>query len=171
MKLKSVALASALALGSLAAQAATVNLGNIGPVTVNSGDVLLAPGLFNDTFTFSLASAGTLQSNVTTFFGNIPPAQAYYSIWSTGADHMANTADDVAVPSGVFTFSSMSSSKFTSLASGSYFVNVLAVASQVPAAYAISLSAMPVPEPETYALLAAGLGVIGFVASRRRRDY
>ncbi|RYG21071.1 MAG: PEP-CTERM sorting domain-containing protein, partial [Burkholderiales bacterium] len=39
-------------------------------------------------------------------------------------------------------------------------------------AYAISASAtaLPVPEPETYALLAAGLGVIGFVASRRRRD-
>jgi hypothetical protein len=26
----------------------------------------------------------------------------------------------------------------------------------------------PVPEPETYALLLAGLGIVGFVASRRR---
>ena len=40
------------------------------------------------------------------------------------------------------------------------------------ASYVISsaATAAPVPEPETYALLAAGLGVIGFLASRRRRD-
>ena len=28
----------------------------------------------------------------------------------------------------------------------------------------------PVPEPETYAMLLAGLGLIGFVAKRRRRQ-
>ena len=28
----------------------------------------------------------------------------------------------------------------------------------------------PVPEPETYALMLAGLGVVGFMSSRRRRD-
>jgi uncharacterized protein YcgI (DUF1989 family) len=28
----------------------------------------------------------------------------------------------------------------------------------------------PVPEPETYAMLLAGLGLIGFVAKRRRRN-
>jgi hypothetical protein len=31
----------------------------------------------------------------------------------------------------------------------------------------ISLSVTPVPEPETYALLLAGLGLMGFVARRR----
>jgi hypothetical protein len=29
-------------------------------------------------------------------------------------------------------------------------------------------SVTPVPEPETYAMLLAGLGLIGFTASRRR---
>jgi hypothetical protein len=28
----------------------------------------------------------------------------------------------------------------------------------------------PIPEPETYAMLLAGLGVIGFVARRRQRN-
>jgi hypothetical protein len=27
----------------------------------------------------------------------------------------------------------------------------------------------PIPEPETYAMMLAGLGLIGFVANRRRR--
>ena len=34
----------------------------------------------------------------------------------------------------------------------------------------VGLSVTPVPEPETYALMLAGLGAIGFVATRRRRN-
>lgn len=36
------------------------------------------------------------------------------------------------------------------------------------ASYAVTMSATPVPEPETYALLMAGLGVVGFLARRRQ---
>lgn len=59
------------------------------------------------------------------------------------------------------------------LASGDYFLSVTgtAVKSVVPSTYTVALSAVPVPEPETYALFAAGLGIVGFVASRRRRDH
>lgn len=32
----------------------------------------------------------------------------------------------------------------------------------------VTLVAAPVPEPETYAMMAAGLGIVGFVARRRR---
>jgi hypothetical protein len=34
----------------------------------------------------------------------------------------------------------------------------------------LTVSTVPVPEPETYAMMLAGLGVIGFLASRRRRQ-
>ena len=34
----------------------------------------------------------------------------------------------------------------------------------------VGLKVTPVPEPETYALMLAGIGAIGFVASRRRRN-
>ncbi|MEO3693121.1 FxDxF family PEP-CTERM protein [Roseateles sp. DJS-2-20] len=59
------------------------------------------------------------------------------------------------------------------LASGDYFISVTgtAVKSVLASSYTVSVSAVPVPEPETYALFAAGLGIVGFVASRRRRDH
>ena len=34
----------------------------------------------------------------------------------------------------------------------------------------LSVTAQPVPEPQSYALVLAGLGVVGFTASRRRRS-
>jgi len=36
------------------------------------------------------------------------------------------------------------------------------------ASYSGTLEVTPIPEPETYALMLAGLGVVGFVAARRR---
>ena len=34
----------------------------------------------------------------------------------------------------------------------------------------VGLKVVAIPEPETYALLMAGLGVVGFVARRRRKS-
>ncbi|KQW50789.1 hypothetical protein ASD88_13480 [Pelomonas sp. Root662] len=167
---KSFVVASALLAGSFAAQAASFALGTgpLGTTTVNGGNVILAPGLVNDTFTFSLASASTVQSNVTGFFGNFSPA--FYSIVSTGADHVVGGGDDAVVTG--FAFTSTSTGNFTNLSAGDYYFNVFALANQGPSAYAISASAtaLPVPEPETYALFGAGLGIVGFIAARRRRN-
>lgn len=169
MQFKSIALASTLALGSTVAQADTFVLGtgHLGSSTVNSGNVILAPGLVNDSFAFSIATASSVQSNVTTFFGSLSPA--FYSIVNAGADHAIGGGDDVVVTG--FAFTSTSTANFTNLAAGSYYFNVFALANQAPSAYAVSASAtaLSVPEPETYALLGAGLGVIGFVVARRRR--
>lgn len=166
MQFKSVALAASLLLSAVAAQATSASLGTLGPSTVNSGGFSLTPGLVNDTFAFSLSQASTVQSNVTTFIGNFSPA--FYSIVGTGADHLVGTSDDTPITG--FVFSNVSTSHFTNLSAGSYYFNVFALASQSPSAYAISASAtaQPVPEPQSYALFGAGLGVVGFLVARRR---
>lgn len=54
------------------------------------------------------------------------------------------------------------------LAAGSYELDLYGVFGANLGAYSVTLQALPVPEPSTYALLFAGLCMVGFVARRRR---
>lgn len=72
-------------------------------------------------------------------------------------------------PSGVFEFGSV----MTTNLAGPFVVTVTGVAnlgSGDSASYSGTLNVMAVPEPQTYALMLAGLAAIGFVAARSRRN-
>jgi hypothetical protein len=45
----------------------------------------------------------------------------------------------------------------------------LSTGSAISASYGGSMAVSPVPEPETYAMMLAGLGLVGFMARRRRK--
>ena len=160
MKLKTLVAASAVALTALSSQAASTSWGAHDALELGSNTVT---GAIFDTFSFSLGSSASVTSGVLSFGTVVGGA---YSLYSTGGDGMIGGGDDVGV--GAWTFGGTNT---VALNAGSYYYSVLggAVGS---ASYVIASAATtaPVPEPETYALLGAGLGVIGFLASRRRRD-
>ncbi|HEV6965817.1 FxDxF family PEP-CTERM protein [Roseateles sp.] len=164
MKLKNIAAASVVAFTALSSHAASTNWGShdaleLGGNTVTSGAIF-------DTYSFSLASTSSVTSGVMSF-GNI--VGGAYSLYSFGADGMMGTGDDVGL--GAWTFGGMPTTHTVSLTSGNYYYSVLGgVTGSASYAIASTATTAPVPEPETYALLGAGLGVIGFVASRRRRE-
>lgn len=166
MKLKVLGMLAALALGASAAHATSTSLGTLGPTIATSGGFAAGVGsTVDDEFAFSLTALSTVQSSVSNFLGGITGSS--YSVYSTGADHLVGTADDVFVSSHGFT-----AGNFDTLAAGSYFFKVTGTSSSQVAAYSIgaAATAVPVPEPETYAMLGAGLAAIGFIVSRRRRD-
>jgi hypothetical protein len=119
-------------------------------------------GSFTDTWTFNIAAPGATAATSAT------------NISFGGAGGIAGFAGSLAL-------SPLSSS---STGSPPLVVNVLAGFTGVlaPGAYSLIISGnagsgasyggnvvlTPVPEPETYALMLAGLGVVGFVATRRR---
>ena len=163
MKLKTIAAASVVALTALSSQAASTDWGTHGALEM--GGTAVAAGAIFDTFSFSLGSDMNVTSGVLSFGTIVGGA---YSLYSFGTDGVMGTGDDVGL--GAWTFNSTPATHTVSLGAGSYYYSVLGGAAG-PAAYAIASATAPVPEPETYALLGAGLGIIGFVASRRRRDF
>ena len=150
MKLRSIALAAALAASTLPAFAVS---GNLGTLTLNDPEgfgnfFASATGVFSDTFTFSLASAMTV--NGMTGFSGLP------SFALVLKDSVLDTiATDTTT--GMFSFA---------LGAGTYTLNFVGMNATAGAFYGGNITA--VPEPETYALMLAGLGIIGFIGARRR---
>ena len=157
MQLKPFVAASLVAFASLGAQATTTDWDAHGLLESALGGT--GGGLIYDTYLFTLSATSTVDSSVSTFGAAIAPAN--YSIWNS---------DNTATPYS-WNFGGSPTVHTATLTAGNYYYAVFGVSPGF-AAYSISSAAVavPVPEPETYAMLLAGLGVVGFVARRRRID-
>ena len=156
MKLKFIAAASLVALSATGAQALSIS-------TFSGGDhgsfqtAIETPiaGTFFKEYDFTLSGMNSLtatfaSSNIVGSFGLFKADDTPLYSWGVGG-------------------ASFSTSSTFTLGAGSYYY--AAIGKGKPGSYTLTSTAVAaVPEPETYALLGAGLGIIGFVASRRRRD-
>jgi len=156
----------------------TVNLGAIAaPFSMSYGNTFSVPSLlsFYDDYTFTLSPAASFSSitasiNLGSFFGidNIS-ARLYQGsgpfsagttplmqAWSTPF----SAAPGITGSTAVISMSTLPADTYTLEIRGN-------VVGTYGGTYSGSLNVAAIPEPETYALLMAGLGLIGFVARRK----
>lgn len=164
MKLKTLAAAAVLAMGANTAFAADIEF--------DAGMIPVAPdtfyhlfdhdtiGMFTDTINFSI-TAGDLASsanplNVMLSGQNVSNIDNLsYTLWS-GSESL-------------HTFDGNNSTNWaTALPAGDYVIKVTGNANgSHGGTYGLAMQLAPIPEPQTYAMLLAGLGLVGFAARRR----
>ena len=165
MKLKYLAAAAVMAVASTGSMAFTSSTfgGQHDPVESALGAYVVGT-TFIDIFSFTLGLAATVDSTSAALgaltFGS-------YALWGAGTDTIAGNFDDLLV--GGAALGAPGTLSFA-VAAGSYYYKATGIASAPGAAYSLASAITPVPEPETYAMMLAGLGALGFLARRRRND-
>lgn len=163
--LGSLVVVALLALPGRAGADNTVNFGSITP-TSTPGTALPAFGVFGsagsflDHWLFTPTSTATFNlNNVNTSFGLFTGLDA--TLYGPGPTAIATDAPNTLMIGP------------TPLTAGLQYDLQISGTANAGASYYIGTafltSAAPIPEPETYAMMLAGLGLMGFVARRRKQ--
>jgi hypothetical protein len=161
MKRLCVAAAVSVALAN-PAWADSFALGLIDPSTTQPG--VAYPnfeGKINDDFTFSIASANTVTFDFFAYDNDAALSQVNFELFDSSANSLFTWSTNPDHTSVIFS---------ESLAAGAYSFTVYGDQPGVGfGVYDMTVS-VPIPEPETYAMLLAGLGLLGVVARRRKQQ-
>lgn len=172
-KLKTTAIALALMAGSVANAAPVVmaNWGDHDPAEMGFFALITSGATpIDHIYTFSVATAvNGLWSSVS---NDAPPVfditGGLVQLWSSDgdADYGGSDPGDSLVAS--LAFDSTSVNQTFTVSPGNYYYQVTgSIDGLLGGSYLLSSSVTPVPEPEMYAMLLAGFGLIGFSLRRR----
>jgi hypothetical protein len=120
---------------------------------------------FTDKYQFTTSVAGTLTGDVWSIGGNDKQGLSItdFSLFDNNGKLL--TANQLS--SGQTDNWALS---YANLSAGSYYVQISGTALGNGASkYTADLSVSPVPEPESYAMMLAGLGLVGFAARRTKK--
>jgi hypothetical protein len=177
MNTQRAATAALLALAAGAAQAASFDLSS-GPFSLNVDKAGTAE--FTDVYDFSFSGASgfisgsiieyRLSSAIDIDWGDVP-AVAIHGGWGATGALLASYADPM-TPTGSFVIEDLVvPNQFSIAIKGRAIGTGMSVFQPgIHGSYDLSIAAQPVPEPESYALMLAGLAAIGFIGVRRRSD-
>jgi hypothetical protein len=168
---------------SVGANATTTALGQVSSSvpTTFTGSVLGTQQSFSDIFTFTLSQPNMSSGyNVVNFPLDIPNVGSLGTVLSTmslvtfGTDGMQGTRDDqvlksIVLPSTGNTQDHLSLSWDQPITGPAYLSIGGVTSGSLGGIYSGSIESIsaPIPEPETYAMLLAGLGLMGAVVRRR----
>ncbi|PKO55669.1 MAG: hypothetical protein CVU28_05660 [Betaproteobacteria bacterium HGW-Betaproteobacteria-21] len=171
MKLKKSVLALALSLGFVANASAldlAVDLGTINAPAYFSEVIQKSIGAFSDTWSFTIATPTYSGGSVSNLAISIPGLGELFNISNLSVKLFTSTnllLSDLAVNPGSTDQIKVGSGTFLP---GSYYFNVAGNANGTfGGQYVFAVTTLPVPEPETYAMLLAGLGLVTVMARRR----
>ena len=167
MKLAKVAAVSTLALASAGSLAAT-----LGSIDLSSGSGFFGNtpigGAFVDTLTFTVTTSSTFNGSITSVLNGTqdvdftsilvtPGALAFASALGDPVEVWAAAPVGFGLTPGVYTLTLTGTN---SASQGSYAGNLALTTTGLPP--------KSMPEPESYAMMLAGLGIVGLLARRRR---
>lgn len=187
MKLKSLLLASMILGASVVAQtshaatsAVTLQDDGVGGYNAIFGNTFTAAEIgstFSDTFTFTVGYPFDSGASLTSKFTSAAKVKdleitGYSLNWFNPVTNALNTISGFNTGGSGVGATDTWELNATGLAAGSYFVQVTGkVLGNAGGSYANDLGvAAAVPEPETYGMLLAGMGVLGFLARRKRKQ-
>jgi hypothetical protein len=178
MKLKQKVVTSVIFLAALTGRAQAAVIADLGPdpLAFSNFTVSHSPGVFSDVFTFSLTNiSDTIASTIALTVGSFSAIS--FSGFGLYNDPTATGTGGNLVASGVLS-SGNTEGNFSqsSIGTGSYYFQLDGNATgSLGGVYLFSANAsasppapLPIPEPETYALMIAGLSLLGFIARRRK---
>ena len=164
-----IAMGSYMAPASAVTISSTTNLGDITGLAKNIGNsfgVAAYGSSFSDLYTFDLSSASQSVGTTVTIDLSVGPLNF----------QLSNMVIELTDSTGFISYaidSSMDASKALQLSAtlnagtGYRFLVTGDVTGNIGGAYGGVLQAAPIPEAETYAMMLAGLGLVGFMARRR----
>jgi PEP-CTERM motif len=175
MKFSKLAVSAAVLIGSsVAVNAAVTDLGAVSPTVPKTFfGIVSSQGTFNDLFSFTLpTNSGSGYSVVNVPIPGYGSIFSYAALYSNPDGVLTGFNGDEGSPLQISLSTAANTLSFSygPSSAGSYWLAVSGIASgSAGAAYAGSISVTAVPEPETYAMLLAGLGLMGAIARRRNK--
>ncbi|NHZ90355.1 PEP-CTERM sorting domain-containing protein [Massilia sp. CCM 8733] len=168
--LSAIALASAALVSSQASAVEIINTSTLEFVdNFAEADGFFAGGnkgnTFIDNYSFTLAQAGEFAAGIFSVTGSAKTGldiTEFNLIDSTGSLFGGTLLSTGATDQWSLSTSSLNAGTYTLQVKGSILGNTVG-------RYSTNIALAPVPEPETYAMMLAGLGLLGFTARRRNK--